>query len=165
MCMLAQSLSHVQLLVTPWTIAHQAPLSMRFPPQEYCNGLPFPRIFPDQGSNLCLLHWQVDSLPLSPQGSPAPVLISPEPQRRQNSHMGLKPEQGLASWVRGNAGAEREEVRRMGGSGGGWGRDRNILHCNWRQRLQAPTYMSKLIMYTLEICVSLPVSYTSIFQM
>ena len=26
-------------------------------------------IFPDQGSNLCLLHWQVDSLPLSHQGS------------------------------------------------------------------------------------------------
>ena len=26
-------------------------------------------IFLDQGSNPCLLHWQVDSLPLSPQGS------------------------------------------------------------------------------------------------
>ena len=26
--------------------------------------------FPDQGSNLCLLPWQVDSLPLSHQGSP-----------------------------------------------------------------------------------------------
>ena len=27
-------------------------------------------IFPDQGSNSCLLHWQADSLPLSHQGSP-----------------------------------------------------------------------------------------------
>ena len=27
-------------------------------------------IFPDQGSNPCLLHWQVDSLLLSHQGSP-----------------------------------------------------------------------------------------------
>ena len=27
-------------------------------------------IFPDQGSNPCLLHWQAVSLPLSPQGSP-----------------------------------------------------------------------------------------------
>ena len=27
-------------------------------------------IFLDQGLNLCLLHWQVDSLPLSYQGSP-----------------------------------------------------------------------------------------------
>ena len=26
-------------------------------------------IFPDQGLNLCLLHWQVDCLPLSHQGS------------------------------------------------------------------------------------------------
>ena len=28
------------------------------------------RIFPYQGSNLCLLHWHADSLPLSRQGSP-----------------------------------------------------------------------------------------------
>ena len=28
--------------VTPWTVAHQAPLSMRFPRQEHCGGLPFP---------------------------------------------------------------------------------------------------------------------------
>ena len=27
-------------------------------------------IFPDQEGNLCLLHWQAGSLPLSPQGSP-----------------------------------------------------------------------------------------------
>ena len=28
--------------VTPWTVACQAPLSMRFPGQEYWSGLPFP---------------------------------------------------------------------------------------------------------------------------
>ena len=27
---------------TPWTIDHQAPLSMGFPRQEYWSGLPFP---------------------------------------------------------------------------------------------------------------------------
>ena len=27
-------------------------------------------IFPDQGLNSCLLHWQADSLPLDHQGSP-----------------------------------------------------------------------------------------------
>jgi len=27
-------------------------------------------IFPDQGSNPCPLHWQVDSVPLNHQGSP-----------------------------------------------------------------------------------------------
>ena len=34
--------SHVQLFVTLWTVAHQAPLSMGFSRQEYWNGLPFP---------------------------------------------------------------------------------------------------------------------------
>ena len=35
-------LSGVQLFVTPWTVAHQAPLSMGFSRQEYWSGLPFP---------------------------------------------------------------------------------------------------------------------------
>ena len=34
--------SRVQLLATPWTVAHQAPLSMGFSRQEYWSGLPFP---------------------------------------------------------------------------------------------------------------------------
>ena len=34
--------AHVQLFVTPWTVAHQAPLSMGFSKQEYWSGLPFP---------------------------------------------------------------------------------------------------------------------------
>ena len=35
-------------LVTPWTVARQAPLSMGFPRQEHWSGLPFPSpaIFP-----------------------------------------------------------------------------------------------------------------------
>ena len=36
-------------------------------------------IFPTQGSNLHLLHWQVDSLPLSPQGSPVFSAVSFRP--------------------------------------------------------------------------------------
>ena len=34
--------SHAQLLANPWAGAHQAPLSMGFPRQEYLSGLPFP---------------------------------------------------------------------------------------------------------------------------
>ena len=34
--------SHVQLFATPWTIAHQAPLSMGFSKQEYWSGFPCP---------------------------------------------------------------------------------------------------------------------------
>ena len=36
-----KSLSHVRLFVTPWTVAHQAPLSMGLSRQEYWSGLPF----------------------------------------------------------------------------------------------------------------------------
>ena len=47
-----QSLSHVYLFVTPWTVARQAPLSVGFPRQEYWSGLPFPSAgdLPDPGT-------------------------------------------------------------------------------------------------------------------
>ena len=37
-----KSLSRVRLIVNPWTVAYQAPLSMRFSRQGYWSGLPFP---------------------------------------------------------------------------------------------------------------------------
>ena len=39
-----KSLSHVWLLATPWTTAHQAPLSMGFSRQEYWSGVPLPSL-------------------------------------------------------------------------------------------------------------------------
>ena len=58
-------------LGTPWTVAHQARLSVGFSRQEYWNGLPFlfQRIFTTKRLNLSLLHWQVDYVPLSYLGS------------------------------------------------------------------------------------------------
>ena len=46
-----KSLSCVRLFATPWTVAHQAPLSMGFSRQEYWSGLPFssPGYLPDPG--------------------------------------------------------------------------------------------------------------------
>ena len=43
-------------LVTPWTVGHQAPLSMGLPKQEYWSGLPFPSPgdLPDPGIKLAL---------------------------------------------------------------------------------------------------------------
>ena len=41
-CIHAQLLSQIPLFATPRAIAHQAPLSMGFPRQEYWSGLPFP---------------------------------------------------------------------------------------------------------------------------
>ena len=56
---------------TPWTVAHQASLSTRFPKQEYWSRLPFPSPVPsnpgiEPGSPECLL--QVDSYTTEPLG-------------------------------------------------------------------------------------------------
>ena len=47
-------LSRVRLFANLWAVAHQAPLSMGFPRQEYWNGLPFssPGDLPDPGIEL-----------------------------------------------------------------------------------------------------------------
>ena len=47
-----KSVSCVQLFVTLWTVAYQAPLSMEFSRQEYWSGLPFPSPgdLPDPGT-------------------------------------------------------------------------------------------------------------------
>ena len=55
-------LSRAQLFATPWTLVHQAPLSMGFSRQEYWSWLPFPSpgYVPDPGikprSTLPLSH-------------------------------------------------------------------------------------------------------------
>ena len=40
--MCAHMLSRVWLFMTPWTVAHQVPLSMKFSKQKYWSGAPFP---------------------------------------------------------------------------------------------------------------------------
>ena len=52
-------------LATPWTVAHQAPLSMGFSRQEYWSGLPFPSPgdLPDPGIESWSPALQADSLP------------------------------------------------------------------------------------------------------
>ena len=70
-------LSHVQLCVTPWTVAHQAPLLMEFARQECWSGLPsfLQGIFLTQRSNphllpLALAGGFIIFLPLCHLGSP-----------------------------------------------------------------------------------------------
>ena len=64
------SISCVQLLVIPWTIHHQVPMSMEFSRQEYWSGLPFPS--PGKLSNPGIksgsLALQADALPAEPPG-------------------------------------------------------------------------------------------------
>ena len=66
-------LSHVRPFVTPWTIAHQVPLSMGVSRQEYWSESPFPPTdLPDPGikpTSPVSPALQEDSLPLSHQGS------------------------------------------------------------------------------------------------
>ena len=72
----AWALSCVWLFVTPWTVGHQAPLSLGFSRQEYWSALPFPHPgdLPDPGMEPMFPvspTLQVDSLPLSHQGTPS----------------------------------------------------------------------------------------------
>ena len=66
--MKVKSLSRVQLFVTPWTVAYQAPQSMGFSKQECWNGLPFPS--PDPGSEPDSPALQADALLSEPPGKP-----------------------------------------------------------------------------------------------
>ena len=80
-CMRVCVLDLNRLFVTPWTATRQAPLSMEFSGKNTgmdCHVLlrdlrDLPGIFLTQGLNLhllCLLYWQVYSLPLRHLGSP-----------------------------------------------------------------------------------------------
>ena len=64
-----KSLSHVRLLTTPWTAAHQAPLSMGFSRQDYWSGLPLPSLLkwgrcsinfrsPSSSNNFLYIHFR-----------------------------------------------------------------------------------------------------------
>ena len=67
-----QSLSCVQLFATPWTVGHQALLSMGFSWQEYWSRLPFPTPgdLPDLGIEPESPALQADSIPTEPPGKP-----------------------------------------------------------------------------------------------
>ena len=67
-----QSLSHVLLFATPWTVACQAPLSMKFSRQGYWSGLPCPPPgdLPNPGIKPRSPALQADSSPSEPPGKP-----------------------------------------------------------------------------------------------
>ena len=59
-------------LCNPWTVAHQAPLSMGFSRQEYWSGLPFPSpgYLPDPGIEPRSPTLEADALTSEPPGKP-----------------------------------------------------------------------------------------------
>ena len=68
-CLVSQS---CPISVTPWTVAHQAPLSMGFPRQEFWSGLPSPTPgdLPNTEIEPRSPTLQEDSLPSEPPGKP-----------------------------------------------------------------------------------------------
>ena len=72
-----QLLSHVQLFVTPWTVACQDPLFLGFFRQEYWSRLPFPSPvdLPIPGIKPMSSAWQMAPLSLCHQGSPIGGLL------------------------------------------------------------------------------------------
>ena len=84
-CMLC-CFSCVRLFVNPWTVAHQAPLSMEFSSHEKWSGVLFssPGNLPHPGIEPWSPASQVDSLPCKPPGkSPAWVEYNSESPRKE----------------------------------------------------------------------------------
>ena len=71
-CAVVSHFSCVWLFVTPWTVAHQAPLSMGIIQARILKWVTtvLQGIFPTQGSNSGLPHWRWILYHLSHQGSP-----------------------------------------------------------------------------------------------
>ena len=73
-----KSLSRVRLLVTPCTVAYQAPPSMGFSRQEYWNGLPLPSPgdLPNPGIKPGSPALQADALTSEPPGKPRLIIVT-----------------------------------------------------------------------------------------
>ena len=74
--------------MTLWTVAHWAPLSIGFSRQEYWSGFPCssPGDLPDPGIELAspvAPELQVDSLPLSQQGTPKTTIPQEKKEVKQ----------------------------------------------------------------------------------
>ena len=93
-CMHAKSLQSCLTLRTPWTVAHQAPLSVGISRQDDWRGLPFlspgdlphPRI---KSTSLASLYWQVCSLPLAPLQFSSAAQLCPTMRARGLQHTRL----------------------------------------------------------------------------
>ena len=77
-----------QLFATQWTVAHQAPLSMGFPRQEYWNGLPLP--FPwdllDPGIEPAFPALAGEFFTTEPSGNPCTCTVSGNSELNLNNN-------------------------------------------------------------------------------
>ena len=87
-------------VVSPWTVARQAALSMGFSRQEYWSGLPFPSPgnLPNPGTEPRSPALQVDSLPSEPPGKPQESVHCRDQARRTRQ---LKLKKPNSPWLSG----------------------------------------------------------------
>ena len=84
-CMLSR-FSRVRLCATPWTAAHQAPLSMGFSRQEHWSGLPFP-----SPVHACMHAKSLQPCPtLRPHGQQPTRLLCPWDSPGKNTGVGCR---------------------------------------------------------------------------
>ena len=141
-----QSLSHVQLFVTPWTVAHQTPLFIEFSRQEHWSGLPFPppRDLPDSGTEPMSAVLQADSLPSEPPRRSLNWMVCLFIIEYKSSYTCWKQEKGttedeMAGWHHPLYGHESEQAQGVGDGQGSlaccspWGGKR--VRYNWTTEL------------------------------
>ena len=87
-CDKVKLLSRVRLFVTSWTVAYQAPPSIKFSREEYWSGLPFPGDLPDPGIEPRSPTLWTDSLPSEPPGKPLKTIQGEEELRWWRSRTG-----------------------------------------------------------------------------
>ena len=108
----AQSLSHVWLFVTPWTVAHQVPLSVGFSRQEYWSGLPFPPLLKrlKNTSSPWALAWPLGGWVCMLRGHTPPRMAagSTSPQR---AHAAAQRLQSQGRWLLGTCTASKSHVQ------------------------------------------------------
>ena len=80
-----KSLSHVRLLATPWTAAHQGPPSMGFSRQEYWSGVPLPSpTCQCRRHKRCWYDSWVRKIPWRREWQPTPVFLPGESHGRRS---------------------------------------------------------------------------------
>ena len=68
-------LRHVRFFVTPWTVAHKAPVSTGFSRPEYWSGLPLSPLGDLPNPGIGLVSLVSPALPLVPSGKPQDLYI------------------------------------------------------------------------------------------
>ena len=128
-----KSLSRVQLLVTPWSAAHQAPPSMGFSRQEYWSGVPFPSPFSRQAKTVLRKKNEAGRINL-PNIAFSKIRFSRLQSSEQIQHKAISL---VVQWLRLQA-STAEATSLIPG----WGTKIPICHVSWPKKRNPTRYLS-----------------------